>query len=120
MENRSDPEDYIEAVAAAEDEQRAQANLLRCIFGPLPFRPLPPVSAPLLAWNDCLVVHMANAAYEHQGLPSGHLDPARLAVLCDALEEAGCPPDHELLLHLRGPGPHYRGCFAVDAILGRQ
>jgi hypothetical protein len=27
---------------------------------------------------------------------------------------------HPLLEHLRGPGPHVRGCFAVDLILGRS
>jgi hypothetical protein len=41
-----------------------------------------------------------------------------LPVLADALEEAGCDqPD--LLAHLRGPGPHVRGCWAVDLLLGK-
>jgi hypothetical protein len=40
----------------------------------------------------------------------------RLAVLADALLEAGCD-DECLLGHLRGPGPHVRGCFALDAIM---
>jgi hypothetical protein len=31
-------------------------------------------------------------------LPSGNFDNARLAVLADALEEAGCPQDHEILI----------------------
>jgi hypothetical protein len=48
-------------------------------------------------------------------LPNGHLDGHRLAVLADALEEAGA--DGELVEHLRGPGPHYRGCHVVDLIL---
>lgn len=129
-------------------------------------------------------------------LDDGALDPARLAVLSDALEEAGCPAEveapcprcspyaddpcprcdgktatwcsacgesgkfptgyhpernpasgrheggwtncktcnsggsrqiragvvlapHPLLAHLRSPGPHVRGCWAVDLILGR-
>jgi hypothetical protein len=51
-------------------------------------------------------------------LPSGELDPARLGVLADALAETGCTkPD--ILGHLRGPGPHVRGSFAVDLILVR-
>jgi hypothetical protein len=50
---------------------------------------------------------------------AGRLDPTRLAVLADALEEAGCA-DAELLGHLRGPGLHVRGCWAVDSLLGRQ
>jgi hypothetical protein len=49
-------------------------------------------------------------------LHSGHLDNARLAVLSDALEEAGC--DDAILSHLRSPGPHVRGCWAVDLCLG--
>jgi hypothetical protein len=51
-------------------------------------------------------------------LPSGELDPARLAVLADALLDASCD-DVQLLEHLRGEGPHWRGCFAVDAVLGK-
>jgi hypothetical protein len=46
------------------------------------------------------------------------VDVARLAILADMLEEAGCA-DAELLGHLRGPGPHVRGCGAVDALLGK-
>jgi len=36
-------------------------------------------------------------------------DWSTLPVLADALEDAGCA-DQELLEHLRGPGPHVRGC----------
>ena len=51
-------------------------------------------------------------------MPAGTLDPHRLAVLADALEEAGCT-DPDILGHLRDPGPHYRGCHVLDLILGR-
>ena len=47
---------------------------------------------------------MANTIYEERLLPTGHLDPARLAILADALEEAGCT-DADLLGHLRAAGP---------------
>ena len=47
------------------------------------------------------------------------LDPDRLAVLADALEEAGCD-NADLLSHLRGPGPHVRGCWALDLLLGKE
>ena len=47
------------------------------------------------------------------------LDNARLAVLADALEESGCA-DAALLGHLRSGGDHYRGCFAIDLLTGRQ
>jgi hypothetical protein len=61
---------------------------------------------------------MASAIYEERALPEGTFDPGRLAVLADALEEVGAA-DPDLLGHLRGPGPHVRGCFAVDAVLGK-
>ena len=51
--------------------------------------------------------------------PTAHLDPDRVAVLADALEEAGCTEDG-LLGHLRGPGPHVRGCWALDLVLGKE
>jgi hypothetical protein len=50
-------------------------------------------------------------------LPSGHLNHDRLVVLADALEEAGA--DAFLVEHLRGPGPHVRGCFVVDMLTNR-
>jgi hypothetical protein len=34
-------------------------------------------------------------------------------------EDAGCT-DPELLGHLRGPGPHVRGCWAVDLVRGKS
>jgi hypothetical protein len=71
----------------------------------------------LLAWNAGTVTQLARGVYVERLMPSGHLDPARLAVLADALEEAGAPAP--LLEHLRSPGPHVRGCVAVDAVLGR-
>ena len=52
-------------------------------------------------------------------MPAGTLDNTRLAVLADALEEAGCT-EADILGHLRGPGPHVRGCWVVDLILGKE
>ncbi len=42
----------------------------------------------------------------------------RLPILADALEDDGCT-DAELLAHLRSAGPHARGCWALDAVLGK-
>jgi hypothetical protein len=64
------------------------------------------------------VVRLAQAAYDDRHLPAGTLDNGRLAILADALEEAGCT-DADVLGHLRGPGPHVRGCWAVDLLLGK-
>ena len=118
-------------------------------------------------WLTPLVVSLAQGAYDNR-LPSGQLDPEQLAVLSDALEDAGCPTQvecpvcngkravrrldaagsldddlcenclssvvgignigryatgkvpHPLLAHLRSPGPHWRGCWAVDLLLGKE
>jgi hypothetical protein len=99
-------------------EPAAQQAFLRDLFGPLPFRPVT-VDPTWLAWHGGAAVKLAQAVYDERELPSGHLDAARLAVLADMLEEAGCT-DSELLGHLRGPGPHVLGCWPVDAILGRK
>jgi hypothetical protein len=95
-------------------ERRTQAAILRDLFG----NPCRPVSLDP-AWRTSAAVSLACAAYEERALPSGHLDPARLAVLADAVEEAGCT-NPDILDHLRGPGPHTRGCWAVDLLTERE
>jgi hypothetical protein len=103
-------------IATRGDRNSLLCQLLRDLFNN-PFRPV--VLDP--EWQSPTVVSLAAAAYEHRLLPSGHLDPARLLVLGDALEDAGCPLDHELLLHLReGKRTHIRGCFGVDLLLGKS
>lgn len=91
--------------------RKAQCGLLRCIFGN-PFHQVTLDDVLLIPDTDAL----ARAAYDERQLPSGELDLLRLAVLADALEEIGAPD--ELVAHLRSPGPHVRGCHAVDLILG--
>ncbi len=107
-----------QAVASRQAEEQHQCHLLRDIFGN-PLRPLPAVAPSLLTWQNATIPGLALAAYEERKLPDGTLDRDRLAVLADALEEAGCT-EAELLAHLRSPGPHVRGCFAVDAVLGKS
>lgn len=125
----------------------------------------------LCPWLTPTVLAVARGCYEER-LPDGTLDPAGLAMLSDALEEAGCD-NADLLMHLRGyatcakcegkgynrlyprnqfpgtgpvygtcwdcklttnrrehgvpvgcgfvdlKGPHYRGDWAVDLLLGK-
>jgi hypothetical protein len=92
----------------------AQAALVRDVVRN-PFHPA--ILSP--AWRTSVVVSLAQAAYECRELPAGVLDAARVAILADALEDAGCT-DAEILGHLRGPGPHVRGCWALDLILGKE
>jgi hypothetical protein len=104
-----------EALRAA--ERATHLVLVRCVFGN-PFRPARPDRA-WLSWNGRTIPRLAQAIYDERALPEGTLDAFRLRVLSDALEEAGCT-DADLLGHLRGPGPHVRGCWPVDLLLGRQ
>jgi hypothetical protein len=95
----------------------AQCHLLRDVFhGP---RRAVYFRRNWLFWNDHLVPRLAQAAYDERLLPDGTLDAGRLGILADALLDAGCDVE-ELLSHLRNPGPHVRGCWAVDAVLSRS
>jgi hypothetical protein len=85
----------------------AYPHLIRCVIGNT-FRKLPDLSRFRLPE----VVRMATDAYEHR-------DFSYLPILADALEEAGCD-DVRVLEHLRLPDFHARGCWAVDAILGKR
>jgi hypothetical protein len=98
-------------------EQRAQAALMRDIFGN-PLRPVP-LDPAWLTWHGGTIPKLALSAYEDRELPSGHLDTHHVAVLADALEDAGCT-DPDILGHYSGPGPHVRGCWVIDLLLGRK
>jgi hypothetical protein len=107
-----------EHMEACRRERAVQAILLRCVTGS-PFRTSLTIHPAWLTWNGALVPRLAEAAYNERQLPAGTLDVARLAVLADALEESGCD-DAGLLEHLRSAGPHWRGCWALDALLGKS
>lgn len=91
-------------------EKAVQADLLRDIVGN-PFRPVT-LDASLLDWRDRTVVRIAQSIYDDRSF-----EP--LGILGDALEEAGCM-NTALLSHCRSKGPHARGCWAVDLVLGKQ
>jgi len=68
-------------------------------------------------WRTRDVMAMAKAAeddYDH-----GMLACENLKVLADAAEEAGCT-NETILQHLRKPGLHVYGCWAVESIMGRK
>jgi hypothetical protein len=96
--------------ASAKCEQAAQAALLRDLLGN-PFRPVA-VDPDWLSFGAGTVVQLAQAIYDGRRFEE-------LPVLADALEEAGCT-NPDILGHCRGPGPHVRGCWVVDLILGKQ
>jgi hypothetical protein len=92
-------------------EQAAQAVLLRDIVGN-PFRPPRPLDPAVFVHNGGAAPRLAGVIYE--GRQFGDLP-----VLADLLEEDGLT-DAALLGHLRGPGPHGLGCWALDAVLGKS
>jgi hypothetical protein len=81
--------------------------LLRDAFGN-PFRPV----AVLPEWRTDTTVSLARTMYESR-------DFGAMPILADALQDAGCD-SAEILDHCRGPGPHVRGCWVVDLVLGKE
>jgi hypothetical protein len=96
----------VQATAAHGPEDRAQAALVRDIFGN-PFRP----AAFDPRWRTADGVGLARGIYEGRAFH-------RLPLLADALMDAGCDAD-DLLAHCRAEGPHARGCWVVDLVLGQ-
>jgi hypothetical protein len=87
--------------------KRAQALVVRDLFGPLPFRPV----AFHPNWGTRDVAAVAQSIHAHRAFED-------LPALGDALEEGGCDCG-ELLNHCRNGGPHYLGCWALDLVTGR-
>ena len=93
------------------DEQMTeQVPLLRDILGPLPFRPVT-IDPAWLRWNYGTVPAVARRIYDERAFHD-------LPILADALEDAGCT-DPDILAHCRTDGPHVRGCWVVDLLLGK-
>lgn len=111
-------------------------------------QPQQPTVARCLPWLTPTVRDLSESAYVERR-PDGTLDPERLGVLADALEESGCT-EERVLIHLRGfrrvvirsaahmsaaalesgaseevvwlptTDPHYRGCATLDYLTGRE
>ncbi len=86
-------------------ESGQQARVVRCLFGN-PFRPIQPDPA----WQTPNAVTLAQTIYDERRWEL-------LPLLADLLEEVGCPK--EVSEHCRAPGPHSRGCWVVDLVLGK-
>jgi hypothetical protein len=84
--------------------------LLYCVFGN-PFRPTT-LNPGWLTWQGGTIRRLAQSIYEERAFGC-------LPLLADALEKAGCH-DAALLDHCRTPGPHVRGCWVIDLLLGKE
>lgn len=104
--------DVVNQTARDDSDFAVQCNLLRDIFGN-PFKP----PSPCPQWDNGNIARLAQAAYDERNLPEGTLDPKLLCALAAAIEESG--GGGEMVEHLRGPGPHVRGCWVLDLVLGR-
>jgi hypothetical protein len=89
-------------------ERKDQSDLLREIFDPLPFRP---VNIDL-RWLTSTVVDLATAIYQERAFD-------KLSILADALQDSGCD-NQEIIAHCRSEGPHVRGCWVIDLLLGKE
>lgn len=83
-----------------------ECDLIRCVFGN-PYRR----TGTDPAWRTEAAVGLARGVYESR-------DFGPMPVLADALEDAGCTAA-DVLGHCRAGGPHARGCWVVDGLLGR-
>jgi hypothetical protein len=82
------------------------AGVLREVLGN-PFHPV----AFDARWGTADVMGLARGIYEDRAFD-------RMPLLGDALSDAGCDSD-DILGHCRGDGPHVRGCWVVDLVLGK-
>lgn len=88
------------------EQSQYASRVLRDIFG----NAFPPVNiAP--QWRTSDVLSLAQTIYDERSFD-------RLPELADALEEAGCG-HAQIFEHLREPGLHVKGCWALDLVLGR-
>jgi hypothetical protein len=102
----------LSAVMSCTDTEGRTLAFVRDIFG----NPFCPVRLEP-RWLTSTVVDLARSIYE--GFPRQVGGYMGMAILADALMDAGCDSE-ELLNHLRSAGPHVRGCWAVDLILGKR
>lgn len=94
--------------AGTASELAEQASLIRCIFG-YPFGTVRTIDP---WYRTESVVALAQRIYDEGCFH-------RLPEVAKALDSAGYT-DTALLGHLRSPGPHARGCFVLDLILGKM
>ena len=64
------------------------------------------------SWIIPTVEALAQSIYDERAFD-------RMPALADILENAGCT-NAEILNHCRSEGPHVRGCWVVDRILGKE
>jgi hypothetical protein len=82
-------------------------DVSQCVVGQFPS----PVQFDM-RWRGTNTTEIARAIYDDRAFD-------RLPILADALLDAGCEVP-EILDHCRSSGPHVRGCWVVDLVLGKE
>lgn len=88
-------------------EKQPHSVIIRDVFGN-------PFYSPQImpCWKSAEIVTLARTIYEEEAF-------SRLPELGEALEEAGCH-SAEILEHCYEAGPHFRGCWLADMLLGKE
>ncbi len=93
---------------AKKAERERQTPVVREFFGN-PFKPV----GFSLTWRTDTVLTLAKQMYDSREFSA-------MPILADALQDAGCDSE-DLLNHLRDTSlTHYRGCWALDHVLGME
>jgi hypothetical protein len=98
---------FGQGAARSDAEYARYCELLRDIYGN-PFHSV--TFSP--EWRTNTPLSLARQMYESR-------DFSAMLILADALQDAGCDNDG-ILNHCRGPGPHVRGCWVLDLVLGKE
>jgi hypothetical protein len=93
-----------------QDINRQERSFQACTFRDIIGNPFRPVAVDP-SWLTSTVVALAGGIYEERAFD-------RLPILSDALQDAGCA-DPAVLNHCLAAGPHVRGCWVVDLLLGK-
>ncbi len=97
----------VKSIWSGKELPESWRSLIQDIFGN-PFRPV----AFDPSWHTSTAVALAQRMYDSR-------DFGVMPILGDALQDAGCDND-DILDHCRGDGPHVRGCWVVDLVLGKS
>jgi hypothetical protein len=98
--------EFVHLPCACLKRLRPKIDLLRDILGN-PFRSVP--FSP--EWRTSTAVALSRQMYDARAFSA-------MPILADALQDAGCD-NEDVLNHCRGPGPHVRGCWVTDLVLGK-